>query len=73
MVHNATENIREIVNGQQLSQFIGKKVSLTGLITNINPNCITFDICTTDNKIIKVNLKKPNNDLLEGYVEVSKL
>ncbi|KAI4460752.1 replication protein a3 [Holotrichia oblita] len=70
MVNMETENIREIVNGQQLPQFIGKKVSVTGLVTNINPNCITFDISTTDNKTIKVNLKKPYNDLLEGYVEV---
>ncbi|GJQ75806.1 hypothetical protein Trydic_g17875 [Trypoxylus dichotomus] len=70
MVYNQTENIREIVNGQQLAQFIGKKVSVTGLVTNVNPNCITFDITTVDNKPIKVNLKKPYNDLLEGYVEV---
>ncbi|KRT79361.1 hypothetical protein AMK59_7349, partial [Oryctes borbonicus] len=64
------ENIREIVNGQQLPQFIGKKVSIVGLVTNVNSNCITFDITTTDSKPIKVNLKKPYNDLLEGYVEV---
>lgn len=71
MVYNETENIREIVNGEQLPQFNGRKVSVTGLVTNVNANCITFDISTTDSKTVKVNLKKPFSDLLDGYVEVN--
>ncbi|XP_022917538.1 replication protein A 14 kDa subunit-like [Onthophagus taurus] len=64
------ENLREIVNGAQLPQFINQKVSLTGLITNVNPNGLSFDVRSTDDVLIKVNLKRPNRNVLEGYVEV---
>ncbi|KAF2897786.1 hypothetical protein ILUMI_08373 [Ignelater luminosus] len=65
-----SENLREIVTGDMLPGYNGKKVSVTGLVTHINPNGLTFDIRTVDDVLVKVNLRKPNRDPLEGYVEV---
>lgn len=62
---------REIVNGSMMPQYTGKKVSVTGLVTKINPNGLTFDVRAMDDVEIKVNLKRPNNDILEGLVQVS--
>ncbi|KAK5645441.1 hypothetical protein RI129_006815 [Pyrocoelia pectoralis] len=64
------ENLREIVNGAMLPQYNGKKVSITGLVTKVNPNGITFDMRSSDDKIVKVNLRKPHSNILEGHVEV---
>lgn len=64
------ENLREITNGALLPQFNGKKVSITGLVTNVNPNGLTFDMRSCDDIAIKVNFRRPFKDILEGYVEV---
>lgn len=58
------------VNGTLLPQFNGKKVCIVGLVSNMNSNGLTFDINTVDDVTVKVNLRKPQRDILEGYVEV---
>lgn len=63
-------NIREIVNGGQLGAFINKKVSITGFVINQAPNGLSFDLKTTDNQVVKINLKRVVESPLEGYVEV---
>lgn len=60
----------ERTNGMLLPQFNGKKVCIVGLVTNVNPNGLTFDINTVDDVSVKVNLRKPQRDILEGYIEV---
>lgn len=64
------DNLREICNGALLPRFTGKKVSVVGLVTQVNPNGLTFDMRTTDDVVVKVNFKKPFMNALEGYVEV---
>ncbi|KAF5308531.1 hypothetical protein FQR65_LT06196 [Abscondita terminalis] len=64
------ENLREIINGAMMPQYIGKKVSVTGLVTKVNPNGLTFDIRSVDDVSVKVNLRKPHTNPLEGHVEV---
>lgn len=68
-----SENLREIVNGGMLSQFMGKRVTIIGLVTNVNANGLTFDIKAVDDVTVKVNLRQPNQDALTGHVEVSGL
>lgn len=71
MVQNMVEeNLREIVNGAMLPQYNGKRVSITGLVTKLNPNGITFDMRASDDTVVKVNLRKPHSNTLEGHVEV---
>ncbi|KAF5292019.1 hypothetical protein FQA39_LY14136 [Lamprigera yunnana] len=65
-----TENLREIVTGAMLPRYIGKKVSVTGLVTKVNPNGLTFDIRSTDDVVVKVNMRRPRTNPLEGHVEV---
>lgn len=66
----ANGNLYEIVNGALLPQFNGKKVNITGLVTQINPNGLIIDIRTVDDVPLKVNFKKPFRDNLEGFIEV---
>lgn len=66
----AASGIGERTNGTLLPQFNGKKVCIVGLVSNMNPSGLTFDINTVDDVTVKVNLRKPQRDLLEGYVEV---
>ncbi|KAJ8955140.1 hypothetical protein NQ318_009033 [Aromia moschata] len=63
-------NIREIVNGGQLGGFIGKKISITGFITEKNPNGMAFEIRAADNQIVKITLRRPLDRPIEGYIEV---
>lgn len=65
-----TEHLREVVNGTLLPQYNGKKVSLTGLVTNVAPNGMSFEMNTVDDVTVKVNLKKPQKDIARTYVEV---
>ncbi|CAH1115441.1 unnamed protein product [Psylliodes chrysocephalus] len=62
--------LREKVNGDQLPLFINKKVSLTGFVTQKAPNGLWFEIRTPDNQIVKISMKRPIDQPLEGYVEV---
>lgn len=71
VVAMAESTIGDRTNGTLLPQFNGKKVCIVGLVSNMNPNGLTFDINTVDDVTVKVNLRKPQRDLLEGYVEVS--
>lgn len=64
------DNIRDIVNGNQLNGFINKKVSITGFVTQKAPNGMWFDLRGADNEIIRITLKRPLDKPLEGYVEV---
>lgn len=61
---------RNISNGKLLAQFNNQPVSITGVVSNINPNAQSFDIRTVDNITVKINLTSPLDDMLEGYVEV---
>lgn len=63
-------SIGQRTNGSLLPQFNGQKVCIVGIVENMNPNGLTFDINTVDDITVKVNLRKPQRDLLEGYVEV---
>lgn len=63
-------NLREMVNGAQLGAFMNKKVSITGFVVDKAPNGLSFDLRTTDNIIVKINLKRVVDHPLEGYVEV---
>lgn len=63
-------SIREIVNGVQLGAFLNKKVSITGFVIDKAHNGLSFDLRTTDNQIVKINLKRPVEHPVEGYVEV---
>lgn len=63
-------SIREIVNGAQLAAFVNKKVSITGFVIEKAPNGLSFDLRTTDNIIVKINLKRVVDYPLQGYVEV---
>lgn len=63
-------SLREIVNGAQLGASINRKISITGFVIDKSPNGLSFDLRTTDNQIVKINLKRPMNDPVEGYVEV---
>lgn len=71
MVVDMMENLRQIVNGKLIPQYSGKKVSVTGLVTNVDPNGLSFNMKTVDEVDIKVNVKKPIRDALSGYVEVN--
>lgn len=62
--------LRNVVNGKLLNQYNNKPVSIIGIVTNINPNGSSFDIRTTDNMTVPINLTSPLDDMLEGYVEV---
>lgn len=73
VVAMAESTIGERTNGTLLPQFNGKKVCIVGAVSNMNPNGLTFDINTVDDVSVKVNLRKPQRDILEGYVEVSYL
>lgn len=70
VVAMAESTIGERTNGTLLPQFNGKKVCIVGLVSNMNPNGLTFDINTVDDVTVKVNLRKPQRDVLEGYIEV---
>lgn len=63
-------SLREIVNGAQLGAFINKKISVTGFVIDKAPNGLSFDLRTTDNQIVKINLKRVMDHPVEGYVEV---
>ncbi|XP_018319701.1 uncharacterized protein LOC108733138 [Agrilus planipennis] len=65
-----TKNKRDIINGALLTEFAERKVSIIGSIVNAAPNGLTFEMRTTDDVLLKVILKKPYKDLLEGYIEV---
>lgn len=62
--------LREIVNGATLGGYLNKKVSIVGYVTDKTPNGLSFDVRTTDNQIVKVTLKRPLDQPVEGYVEV---
>ncbi|CAH0554974.1 unnamed protein product [Brassicogethes aeneus] len=64
------DNIRDIINGAQLSRFTGKKVSILGHVTESAPNGMSFQLRAVDNVVVKINLKTPLDAPLEGYVEV---
>lgn len=66
-----SENLREIINGGMLPRYNGRKVSIIGLVTKVNPNHLTFDIRAVDDVCIKIILPKPYKDPIEGHVEVS--
>ncbi|XP_057659354.1 uncharacterized protein LOC130895817 [Diorhabda carinulata] len=59
-----------IINGGQLSIFINKNVSIIGFVTEKAPNGLWFEIRTTDNQIVRVTMKLPIDQPLDGYVEV---
>ncbi|CAG9828322.1 unnamed protein product [Diabrotica balteata] len=59
-----------IVRGNQLPMFINKKVSITGFVTEKSYNGMWFEIKTTDNVTVRITMKKPIDQHLEGYVEV---
>lgn len=63
-------SLRDIVNGAQLSAFVNKKVSISGFVIEKAPNGLSFDLRTTDNIIVKINLKRVVDYPLQGYVEV---
>ncbi|XP_044754304.1 uncharacterized protein LOC123313472 [Coccinella septempunctata] len=60
----------QIVNGSQLPNYIDRKVSVTGFVNTAVINALTFELRATDNVMVKVNLKKPLDRPIEGYVEV---
>ncbi|CAH1153688.1 unnamed protein product [Phaedon cochleariae] len=62
--------LREIVTGNQLGAHINKMVSVTGIVTEISPNGLWFEMKTTDNQIVRISLKRPIDNPIEGYVEV---
>lgn len=62
--------LREIVNGATLTGYLNKKVSIIGYVTDKSSNGLSFDIRTTDNQIVKVTLKRPLDQPIDGYVEV---
>lgn len=61
----------QIVNGSQLPNQIDRKVSVIGYVNSASMNALTFELRATDNVMIKVNLKRPLDRPIEGYVEVS--
>ncbi|KAK9881703.1 hypothetical protein WA026_017222 [Henosepilachna vigintioctopunctata] len=63
----------QIVNGNQLPNHTDKKVSLTGYVSGASVNSLTFEVRATDNVMVKVNLKRPLDRPIEGYVEVQGL
>lgn len=62
--------LRMIVNGALLTQCNGKNVSITGCITQIASSGLSFEMQSVDDQNIRVNLKKPYDGLMKGYVEV---
>ncbi|KAL3268599.1 hypothetical protein HHI36_007706 [Cryptolaemus montrouzieri] len=60
----------QIVNGNQLPNHVGGIVSLLGYVNGPAPNALTFELRTTDNVMVKVNLKRPLDKPIDGYVEV---
>ncbi|CAG9863816.1 unnamed protein product [Phyllotreta striolata] len=60
----------DIVNGAQLPMFMNKNILITGFVTEKASNGLWFEMRTTDNQIVRINLKRPIDQLLEGYVEV---
>lgn len=64
------ENVKEIVNGKLLPQYSGKKVIVVGKVVQVNPNGLSFQLQTVDDVKVKVDLKRPNRDVLEDFVEV---
>ncbi|KAK9886462.1 hypothetical protein WA026_016745 [Henosepilachna vigintioctopunctata] len=63
----------QIVNGNQFPNHTDKNVSLTGYGSGASVNSLTFGVRATDNVIIKVNLKRPLDRPIEGFVEVQGL
>lgn len=63
--------IGQRINGVLLKHFNGKKVCVVGSVSNMHPNGLSFDITTVDSLIVKINLRKPQRDLLGCYIEVN--
>lgn len=63
--------LRNIVNGKLLNQFNNQPVSVMGVVSHISPSKQSFEMKTTDDVTVTVNLATPCDDPLEGYVEVS--
>lgn len=62
---------REIVNGALLGNYLGKKVSIIGFVTDINQNATSFEMRSVDNMTITIKVSSVLDDMIEGYVEVS--
>ncbi|XP_045474497.1 uncharacterized protein LOC123680573 [Harmonia axyridis] len=60
----------QIVNGSQLPNHVDRKVSVTGYVNSASINALTFELRATDNVMVKVNMKRPLDRPIEGYVEV---
>ncbi|XKL66220.1 hypothetical protein PGB90_009640 [Kerria lacca] len=58
------------VNGALLGQCINKNVSIIGTIQLIHPSNKAFNIMTSDNFNVVVNLKTPVSNNVAGLVEV---
>lgn len=58
------------VNGAKLEAFVNKKVSIVGFVIEKAPNGLSFDMRTTDNLIVKINMQQVIDHPLQGYVEV---
>lgn len=63
-------NVYEYVNGELLNRFINKKVGLIGFVTSVAPNQQSFEVRAADDVVVKVNLKRPLDHPLSGYVMV---
>ena len=61
-----------IVNGAQLPSFMGKNVSVIGVVAKYaSAGSLSLTINTTDNIALTVNLNKPlDKDLNGEYIEV---
>lgn len=58
------------VNGAKLEAFINKKVGIVGFVIEKASNGLSFDMKTTDNIIVKINMQQVIDHPLQGYVEV---
>lgn len=61
-----------IVNGAQLGNFVGKRVSIIGFVHEDNPG-VSFTLESTDNIKVIIKMKKPILESINGYVQVKYL
>lgn len=58
-----------IVNGAQLQNVVGKRVSIIGLVNEENPG-VSFTLVSTDNVNVTIKMKRPIMESINGYVQV---
>jgi len=58
------------VNGSMLKDYQGKNVCLIGTVSNVDRTGFSFQLTSSDQQPVAIQLHEPLQDMIEGLVEV---